>query len=107
MYYDAFCRSCRSEKVSDRVIDKYGSKRSYTLFLRYGITEEDYDEMSSSQNGKCAICEKDPKRLVVDHCHSTGRVRGLLCDPCNAILGKWEDDSRIARRAAAYLEKGN
>jgi hypothetical protein len=107
MYYDTLCRSCRKGKVSDRVLDKYGSKRSYTLFLRYGITEEDYDELSSSQNGKCAICERVPKRLVVDHCHATGRVRGLLCDPCNVILGIWDDDSTIAYKAAEYLEKGN
>lgn len=72
---------------------------------RYGITLEDYEAMLERQDGGCAICGRPPqgKRLSVDHNHSNGRVRGLLCVRCNSAVGLLDDDPTWSRRAEAYL----
>jgi hypothetical protein len=66
--------------------------------------------MFATQGGVCAICsapdESLKKRLCVDHCHTTGAVRGLLCDNCNTALGKFRDNADTLRRAITYLEGG-
>lgn len=74
-------------------------------FIRlYGIDLEIYNELFSSQGNKCAICEQvDGKRLHVDHCHATGRVRGILCSTCNHMIGMAYDDPSILTRGAEYL----
>lgn len=53
--------------------------------------------------GACAICLKKYKNLVIDHCHNTGRVRGLLCHRCNVLIGGW-DDLAWRRAATEYIE---
>ena len=78
-------------------------KRRRQLAIRYGPTPEQYDEMFAAQNGQCLLCGKKAK-LIVDHDHETGRVRGLLCHPCNTELGAFGDDAEVLRRAADYLE---
>ena len=80
------------------------SRRIYVL-RQYGISPEEYDRRLALQNGVCAICKKKPKRrlLFVDHCHRTGKVRGLLCMKCNSALGLYEDDPTLAEAATAYL----
>lgn len=83
--------------------------RNTKLMTRYGITLAQFDAMMENQNGQCAICgTTDPKRkgsryLSVDHCHTTGVVRGLLCYKCNVALGNFEDDTDRLRRAIEYL----
>lgn len=73
---------------------------------RFGISLSDYNEMLSQQNGKCAICLKeDNRRLAVDHCHSTRKVRGLLCSSCNISIGRMDHDLGQLKRAAAYLQR--
>ena len=64
----------------------------YHLKYKYGLTPEDYDAKLIEQNGVCAICGKPPnkRRLHIDHCHETGRIRGLLCTGCNTRLGWYE-----------------
>ena len=78
----------------------------------YGLSLEEYERMHAEQNGLCAICgSSDAKRpkhrvrgyLCVDHCHKTGKVRGLLCWKCNAAMGNLEDDIALLEKAAAYL----
>lgn len=68
--------------------------RATNLKRKYGITQNDYDKTLNIQNNKCAICERDMneygKIFCVDHNHTTGKVRGLLCDPCNYGLGFYE-----------------
>lgn len=68
--------------------------RATNLKQKYGITQKDYDEMIVQQDNKCAICQRDMteygKIFCVDHNHTTGKVRGLLCDPCNYGLGFYE-----------------
>ena len=86
--------------------------RKWRLPARYGISLEQYEEMHAVQNGVCAICSRPETlvvrgshpRLVVDHDHETGKVRGLLCDYCNTGLGKFKDDPQALRAAADYIE---
>lgn len=82
---------------------------SHKRFRRYGLTPQSYDEMLESQEGKCAICGCFPKEdslkrtFHIDHCHSTGRVRGLLCRDCNTMLGFAKDNIETLRGAMEYL----
>ena len=86
---------------------------SYKWKARYGITPEQYMELFKIQNGRCAICgneetarhtrSKEVQKLAVDHCHTTGKVRGLLCQDCNRGLGKFHDDPERLRKAIDYL----
>jgi len=77
------------------------------LFKKYGITEADYNQMFVNQNGRCLICKNTAekgKRLFVDHCHETGKVRGLLCNLCNSGLGFFKDSSANLKNAIKYLK---
>jgi hypothetical protein len=56
----------------------------------YGLSLNDYNKMVVEQHGLCKICHRKPKRLVVDHNHKTGKIRGLLGDDCNMDLGYYE-----------------
>jgi hypothetical protein len=71
----------------------------------YGITVEDYETMLKIQNNKCAICEGPPLKQMfcIDHCHKTGKIRGLLCHKCNSGLGLFNDSSSTLRSAFQYL----
>ena len=78
------------------------------LRAKYGLTPADYDWMLAGQGGGCAICGEpapDGQSLHVDHCHDTGRVRGLLCFNCNAGLGMFDHDGARLGAAAAYLRR--
>lgn len=82
--------------------------RERHLVRKYGVTLADYEAMLAKQNGRCAICcapEAEQRNGVfhVDHCHATGRVRGLLCRGCNHVLGHVKDDPETLQRAIAYL----
>lgn len=72
----------------------------------YGITPEDYTKKWNAQGGVCNICggDNEIRALAVDHCHTTGRIRGLLCDTCNVMLGCAKDKPALLLRAAQYLE---
>jgi hypothetical protein len=81
----------------------------------YGLTEVDYTDMLTKQNGVCAICGNPEtaksnagyvKNLAVDHCHKTGKVRGLLCQDCNIGIGKLKDDINLVQSALDYLKEG-
>ncbi len=83
---------------------------SYVMEKRYGITHEERDTLLARQGGVCAICgTSDPgakRGWHVDHCHSTGRVRGILCPNCNVGLGNFRDQPHLLTRAIDYLKKG-
>lgn len=93
--------------------NNYDDRRRNT-YRRYGITLEEYDTMLAEQNFVCAIC-KNPEtmrtssgktcNLSVDHDHSNGNIRGLLCRSCNVGLGNFSDDIRLLRAASLYLSK--
>lgn len=86
------CKACRAVKGRQRHLKRH-----------YGLTEAERDEMIDAQGGLCAICRTAPA-VHVDHCHTTGRVRGVLCFNCNSAIGKLGDDPDVIRRAIAYLE---
>lgn len=76
------------------------------LRRHYGLTLEDYREMLKNQNNACKICQAPPKekrRLCVDHCHKTGKVRGLLCDKCNKAIGLLNDDIKLFENVIEHL----
>lgn len=85
-------------------------KNAQRLYLlkKYGITPGDWDKLYAEQGGCCAICQTPEEdtigRLHVDHCHDTGRVRALLCQPCNVTLGKMKESPELLRKAADYIE---
>lgn len=96
----------KQKKVLYRSMQKHKDKRRDTnLRQKFGITLEDYNNMLTSQNGVCAICgQLDGKRsLAVDHCHKTGKVRGLLCRRCNVSIGLLEDNTIFLLNAVRYL----
>jgi hypothetical protein len=91
--------------------------RKYRLLTKYGMTMADFDAMLTKQDGLCAICrvkmtppaspskaKEGKSSMTVDHCHSTGRVRGILCQTCNLALGMFKDSIVRVRYAVAYLE---
>jgi hypothetical protein len=102
------CKVCSRSKAkiyhhANPVKVKDGSRKR-----RYGIDNNDYDLMLASQDGKCAICttlaEDSPKKqLFIDHCHSSGKVRGLLCHHCNFVIGQAKDDIEVLKNAIKYL----
>lgn len=97
-------------KKEGRYIKKYDPlvDRRIKLKKNFGLTVQDYNEMSQSQKGVCSICQKKQtakytKYLFVDHDHKTGKVRGLLCDRCNKGIGFFFDDVKLLERAIIYL----
>jgi hypothetical protein len=83
--------------------------RRWSLKTIYGISLDDYARLLARQGGVCAICQRPPakERLCIDHCHATGKVRGLLCRACNFALGLLRDDANAVMAAAAYLRKAS
>lgn len=84
--------------------------RDAMLKNNYGISLDEYKEMYAAQEGKCAICEAvkpdhGKSGLVVDHCHTHGHVRMLLCFECNTGLGRFKDDVRLLAKAIDYLNR--
>ena len=85
-----------------------GSDHARSIENNFGISAVEYNKLYDAQGRKCAICDKrckTGKRLAVDHCHSTGKVRGLLCARCNTALGSFGDDIGRLARAIYYLSK--
>lgn len=115
------CRKCDSEREMRRRDANPDLALNSHLKRKYGITLEEYRELVVQQEGLCAICGEPPLipmglksrrqgrmihvRLVVDHDHATGRVRGLLCGPCNRGIGFLRDDPATVAAALRYLER--
>ena len=83
--------------------------RRQLLNKKYGISPEDHDRMLETQEYKCAICKtSNPKgpgnKLHIDHCHETGKARGLLCSRCNIGIGKFKDSIQILGKVIEYLK---
>ena len=94
---------CRGQQVK-RPDHKKRAKR-YALKCDYGMTLEEYEALFLKQDGKCVLCHKgQTKRLLsVDHDHKTGKIRGLLCAPCNMFMGKVDADPNLLDRIREYL----
>lgn len=108
------CKKCRNEqgriwKATPKAISL---RKERELKKFYNLTLDQYKEILAAQGNGCAICGRTkPSRannyFSVDHDHSTGLFRGLLCDPCNQALGLFKDSIETLRRAATYLERHN
>jgi hypothetical protein len=90
----SYCKACHAAKVRAS---------------KYGQTADQLDEMLRMQGGRCAICRRQrkagEKEFAVDHDHSTGEIRGVLCGECNAALGLFQDNISILLEAVKYLAK--
>jgi len=75
------------------------------LKYRYGITLVDYNTMLKKQDHRCKICDVENTCLVVDHCHASGAIRGLLCNNCNKALGFFKDSPERMVKAADYINE--
>ena len=95
----SYCKICVNE---DYDFTKY---KKYKLNKQYGITPEQYTTMLANQESKCAVCGNTMTNPHIDHCHTTGKVRGLLCINCNQGLGKFKDDIDKLQHAIDYLNK--
>lgn len=104
------CKQCFQTLQSRRYRTKGHTKaREYNLRRQYGISPLDYEALLASQDNGCAICGKSPELngqyLAVDHNHTTGEIRGLLCQPCNTGIGLLNDSPSQLRLALRYLEE--
>lgn len=100
--FNAKCKACVKIENAAR---KTNGKR---LLECYGLSLEQWNEMFIKQNGCCAVClrhqtEVPKQRLQVDHNHETGKIRGLLCGPCNMAIGLFRDDTHSLSKAIQYL----
>lgn len=100
-----WCRVCDKKQKKDAYIMPL-NRNSY-LVKNYGLTLEEYNMRLEAQNEVCLICEEPCIRLnlCVDHDHTTGKVRGLLCYSCNLAIGNMKDKPDLLRKAADYLEQ--
>lgn len=90
-------------------------KRDSIFISKYGISLREYERMFEAQNGKCLICNRTPeqmssqniryKMLNVDHNHTTGTVRGLICSDCNIGISRFHDDVCVLANAIRYLNQ--
>ena len=123
--YNSWCRECElnanrkryvpKEKKEKKPIDetkvKFSAKKRM-LKHRHSIDYDTYLKMYEDQKGKCKICGVDKELggvsgLFVDHCHSTNKIRGLLCTNCNSGLGKFMDNIELLNNAINYIKQNN
>lgn len=82
------------------------SERRRKFRKMYGLTIEQAESILAQQGGVCAICGAVPKPWQMDHDHASGAMRGVLCRPCNSLLGMARDDTAVLLRAVSYLSAG-
>ena len=105
------CLECKREdaRAYSKKNYKYDKAKDKDAKLKraYGISYDTYLNMRDEQDGKCAICgkyeEASKRQFAVDHCHDTGKVRGLLCSNCNTGIGNLNDDINMLNKAIEYL----
>ena len=94
------CRNLSSERWRN-------SHKEEIQIRRYNLTNKEYLNLFNQQEGKCAICNTPQielkRKLVIDHDHETGKIRGLLCMKCNHGLGQFNDNPLIIKKALKYL----
>lgn len=116
-----YCNPCRVENQREARAKNHAkfreTERRSKLRVAYGISTEDYDRMLATQDSCCAICGSKnsgsrvykftgkTKRFSVDHCHTTGKVRGLLCTRCNRALGLVDGNVDTLMKMISYLRK--
>lgn len=115
------CRNCNEDNLinnSNQVnctacINKYGKDRLMWIWKRYKITAKGVEILYNKQKGKCAICHKEvtiekgsnpEEQACIDHDHSTGKIRGILCRKCNRALGQLGDSLETINGVVLYLK---
>lgn len=106
-YTSTRCKPChQSYKKSNPNTAK--NRKAEKLKLRYGLTYDQWEQLREVENYACMICgitEDDMgKKLDVDHCHVSGKFRGVVCNPCNNVLGHARDNVEILQAAISYLK---
>lgn len=101
------CKQCNRERTRSWHTKNRIRKKFSNIQRRYGISNDDFFIRMEEQEWKCDICKIDItiSTAYVDHCHDSGKVRGLLCRHCNTTLGQAKDNPETLRRAADYLER--
>lgn len=103
---NSICKECGKYNAKKYRLGTDNNARARLKYL-YGISMETYQELFKAQGGKCGICEtdKDPlgRRFALDHCHETGKIRGLLCFSCNTGIGKLKS-VELLKKAVKYLQ---
>lgn len=98
---DRMCAYSRKWRASNRA-----TRNATDRAKRHGLEPHQVEALVRAQGGRCAICSRVyGSALVVDHCHETGAVRGMLCHQCNRGLGQLRDSLELVRAAADYLER--
>jgi hypothetical protein len=98
-----YCRECNKKKSKERYSSNKEKVSIQRIKKKFGISQDDYLKLFNDQDGKCKICEVPKKKLVVDHCHTTQKIRGLLCSSCNLGLGHFKDSINALDAAIRYL----
>lgn len=107
------CKKCKAQNLAKKKASMSSDdwmllNRKYWLKSQYNLSLDEYNKKLLEQNHKCAICACDETEaykslLFVDHCHTTKKIRGLLCHHCNTALGKFRDSPDILSSAIRYL----
>lgn len=105
-YYNSQCKAC-TNAASNKHYDVGDRRKNKHYKNRYGITYQDKIDLYASQNGCCKICGDATAldKIHLDHCHSTGEVRGLLCHGCNIGLGMFKDNTETLLSAIQYIKE--
>lgn len=111
------CKKCLTQRTVHYQRENPEIQRWKQIKHRYGMTKEQYLTMLVEQGYKCPVCgtglhieaikrtgKRPPNQAVIDHCHSSGHVRGILCHNCNVAIGHFKDDVEIIKNAIQYLE---
>jgi Recombination endonuclease VII len=97
------CNECRSTLEAPQRMTATRASIDRRLWLHFKMRIDDFDAIMDAQNGRCAICDREMAKPMIDHNHATGHVRGILCNRCNSWLAPLENKQFLAR-ATAYLE---
>jgi hypothetical protein len=105
----SYCKKCKNRKRQIKrnttFIDGIKLSRILKIKQKYKLSMESYNDMLDNQNGLCKICNnKFDYDLHIDHCHTTGKVRGLLCRDCNQGLGNFKDNTDLMLSGIKYLQ---
>lgn len=108
--YHCWCKLC-TNKYAKNYIKQHPDRakkwdRKYNLKHRCGLQQDEFLQISKKQKGKCLICKKKVVRLCIDHNHKTGKVRGLLCQNCNAALGMVDENINVLKDMIRYIKNG-
>ncbi len=111
--YRSACKVClvdqESKRYQKQTTEQIEKRRNKSMIRLYGIDLNQYNQLFENQKGYCLGCNRHQselnKALAVDHCHKTGKVRGLLCPSCNLCLGNAKESVETLKQLAIYLEK--